>query len=79
MKPRNEKFLGFGGRLFLIIETVQEGYLKKKKVYLTNNLFSMRSIHSSLVDKYKHNINAEVINVDWDNFDMLKEQLNKMK
>lgn len=78
MRSKNERFLGFGGRLFLIIETVQEGFLKKKKAYLTNNLFSVRSIHPSLVEKYKHNINAEIIAVDWDSFDKLKDQLNKI-
>lgn len=81
MRPKGEKFLGFGGRLFLIIETVpvQDGYFKKKKVYLTNNLYNVRSIHPSLVDKYKHNINAEIIGVDWDSFDKLQNQLSKMK
>lgn len=78
MKPRNERFLGFGGSLFLIIETVQDGYFKKKKTYLTNNLFSIKSIHGSLVNKYKHNINAEIIRVDWDSFDELKKQLEKI-
>lgn len=78
MKSRNSQWLGFGGRLFLIIETVKDGYLTKKKVYLTNDLYQVRSIHSCLKDKYKHNINAEIINVDWDNFDILKTQLSKI-
>lgn len=77
MKSRNEKHLGYGGRLFMIIET-RGKYLKKKKVYLTNNLFNIMSIHPSMIDKYKHNINAEIISVDWDNFDILKEQLDKI-
>lgn len=79
MKPRNSKWLGFGGRLFLIVENVKDGYLTKKKVYLTNNLYQVRSIHCCLKDKYKHNINAEIISVDWDNFDILKEQLSNIK
>ena len=31
-----------------------------------------------LKDKYKHNINAEIISVDWDSFDTLKSQLDKI-
>ena len=77
MQPRDSEWLGFGGRLFLIIETIEKGYLTEKKVYLTNNLYMIKSIHPCLKDKYKHNINAEIISVEWDSFDMLMSQLNK--
>lgn len=78
MQPRGTRWLGFGGRLFLIVKTVKDEFSTKKKVYLTNNLYNIKSIHPCLKDKYKHNINAEIISVDWDGFNILKKQLDKI-
>lgn len=79
VRSKNEKFLGFGGSVFLIIETIKDKYFEKKEVYMTNNLFLIKSLHPVLLNKYKHNINAEIVNVGWDSFDKLKEQLDKIQ